>query len=395
MNDDARHLLCAQSLDDERPLFRYDLQAGILGYDLACGDFNADGAPDSIVRAQSLEWDRDQAAYYESLRIVSGKDGALIWEKATEIGGYGWSGGDAGVDLQALTATNAGDVNGDGVDDLASLTEETEWREYGGTLRQRRLEVFDVVHNTMLKDIAITPLLRDSSGAVVDGGMDETMLVTDVDADGRGVVIMSVGEPSLPTYDPDASSDFYGTSSPQYMVLVDLESGRRLCAFTGFDPASVSVLPSQQPGILALAACGGLCFLRLDAELQVNSPQDGSSTGPTVGVSWESPSEGGSSQVFVDGVRNDITNGSKSDLYLGRGAHQIVVRSVDDCGRISYGPSDLDAPVTIVVAASPWRPVWLVLVLAALLAVVLALFYHRLHRAWRARRLPRGGSNGH
>jgi len=63
-----------------------------------------------------------------------------------------------------------------------------------------------------------------------------------------------------------------------------------------------------------------------------------------------------------------------------------VVRSVDDCGRISYGPSDLSAPVTIKVTPSPWKPVLLVVSLFALIAIILLLFYARLHRTWRARR---------
>lgn len=392
---DGRHLLCVQSLEDGRPLFRCDLQGGILGYDVACGDFNADGAPDSVVKVQSLEWDRDPPACYESLRIVSGKDGALIWEKATQVGGYGWSGGDEGVDFQALTATNAGDINGDGIDDLASLTEETEWREYGGTLRQQRLRVFDVLHNEEIMDIAVTPWLQDDgSGSDVAGQAPKALLLTDVDADGRGEMITAVSEPSLPRYDPDTPAIFEGTGSPRHIAVTDLESGRRLCAFAGLDPAGVSVLGSQVPGTLTVAACGGLCSLRLEADLQVTSPDDGASTGPTVAVSWESPS-GGLSQVFVDGVRNEITHGSRSELYLSGGEHRIVVRSVDDWGRVSYGPADLDTPVIIGVGSSPWKPAWLVLGLFALLALVLALFYPRLHRARRARRLPRGGSNVH
>jgi hypothetical protein len=73
-------------------------------------------------------------------------------------------------------------------------------------------------------------------------------------------------------------------------------------------------------------------------------------------------------------------------MYLGRGEHAVVVRSVDDYGRISYGPSDLGAPVVIKVAPSPWKPVLLVLSLFVLLAVIVLLFYARLHRTWRARR---------
>ncbi len=88
----------------------------------------------------------------------------------------------------------------------------------------------------------------------------------------------------------------------------------------------------------------------------------------------------------MDGVRNDITNGFESQLYLGRGDHGIVVRSVDDYGRISYSPSDLSAPLAIKVTPSPWKPVWLVLSLFVLLAMVLLLFYARLQRTWRARK---------
>ncbi|MBN2098252.1 MAG: hypothetical protein JW753_01500, partial [Dehalococcoidia bacterium] len=79
-------------------------------------------------------------------------------------------------------------------------------------------------------------------------------------------------------------------------------------------------------------------------------------------------------------------NGLESELFLARGNHTIFVRSVDDCGRISYSPSDLGAPLTVKVAPSPWKPVWLLVSLFALLAITLALFYARLHRTWRARR---------
>ncbi len=389
------HLLCVQSLEDRRSLVRADLQGTIRGYDLACGDFNADGVSDSVVRVlEALGSEDGYPGYRTCSRILSGKDGALIWEEATGEEGWGFSYSDGGVVFGSLLAMNAGDINGDGADELASVSGVMEGRQYGGTLRQQRLQVFDVVHDTLLKDIAATPLLQDDSGAIVDGGVDSAMQLANAGADGHGVAFMAVGEPSLPTYDPDASALFEGTGSPRHIALIDLESGRRLCAFTGFDPAGVSVLGSRIPGTLTVAACGGLCSLHLDADLLVTSPEDGANTGPTVGVSWESPS-GGMSQVFVDGVRNDITNGFKSDLYLGGGKHEVVVRSVDDWGRVSYGPADLDAPVTIGVGPSPWKPAWLVLGLFALVAVVLALLYPRLHRAWRARRLPHGGSNGH
>ena len=88
----------------------------------------------------------------------------------------------------------------------------------------------------------------------------------------------------------------------------------------------------------------------------------------------------------MDGVRNHATNGFEADLYLARGRHDIVVWSIDDYGRILYGPSDLSTPVAIKVTPSPWKPVLLVLSLLVLLATIVLLFYTRLHRMLRARR---------
>ena len=105
-----------------------------------------------------------------------------------------------------------------------------------------------------------------------------------------------------------------------------------------------------------------------------------------VAVRWEGTSKGDFVQVFVDGVRNHSGNDTGVDLYLARGEHDIVVRSIDECGRILYGPLDLSAPVTIKVTPSPWKPVLLALNLFVLPAMIALLFYARLHRVWRARR---------
>ena len=55
-----------------------------------------------------------------------------------------------------------------------------------------------------------------------------------------------------------------------------------------------------------------------------------------------------------------------------RGRHDIVVWSIDDYGRILYGPSDLSTPVSIKVTPSPWKPIILVLSLLVLMASDLA-----------------------
>jgi hypothetical protein len=244
-----------------------------------------------------------------------------------------------------------------------------------------------VAHDTTLKDIAVAPRLQYSSfGDSYDTGSDEAMLLADVDNDGRPEVFMKVAEPSVPSYDRDVFIGPANRSFAQYLALVDMDSGQRLSTFKGFETTTISLLPSHEPGILVVAACGGVCYLRIGSGLELTSPEDGENTEPIVGVRWEGPTDGAFSQVFVDGRRNDITNGSKSELFLARGDHSIVVRSIDDYGRVSYSPSDLNAPLAIKVAPSPWKPMWLVLSLLVLSAIVLLLFSPRLHRMLRARR---------
>jgi len=382
------NLLCVQSPEDGQCLFRAELQR-TLAYDLACGDFNGDGHPDSVLLLDWYETDATgNLGGNRWLRILSGKDGGLVWQRVDAAYGssYSYTYPGSSIGRNELPAMNIGDTNGDGADDLACNV--PLW-ELSGSYRQQRLQVFDVAHDTTLEDIAVTPLLhRSSFGDFYDTGSDEAMLQGDFNVDGHPEVIMTVAEPSMPSYDPDAHAVNYGSdsNSPQYLALIDMDSGRRLCAFTGFDPTGVSLFQSRQPGILQVAACGGVCFLNVGSDLQVTSPEDRARTTPIVGVKWEGPPDSGFSQVFVDGVRNDITNGFESEQFLARGNHTIVIRSIDDFGRISYSPSDLSAPLAIKVAPSPWKPVWLVVSLFALLAIVLVLFYARLQRMWRARR---------
>jgi outer membrane protein assembly factor BamB len=380
-------LLLEKSPVNGKDLFKVQLPASWPAYDLACGDFNGDGYADSLfsyypgdICGSAAPSQQGYSGGEVNLWVLSGKNGATLQTHSMKTNPYGGPGGGE------PPAINVGDVNGDGADDLVCSVDPrvNGYPDYYEDT-QMGLEVYSVAQNVVLNSIPTTPLLKGGLGGY-GNGKSTTMLRADVDADGRMEVIAGVIEPSTPSYNPDTNGYPYSSQNDQYFAVVDLDSGQRLAAFMGFDPASISLFETHQPGILGVAACGGACFLRMNADLQVTSPEDGARTGPTVGVRWEGPSDGDFSQVFVDGVRNDITNGFGADLYLGRGEHAVVVRSVDDCGRISYGPSDLSSPLTIRVTPSPWKPVLLVLSLFVLLAVIVLLFYARLHRTWRARR---------
>ena len=377
-------LLSKKSPVDGKELFTVRLPASwFQSQDLVSGDFNGDGYADSLFSSYgSGSSESEYIGTVLNLSILSGKDGNNL--RTHSIDANAFSGPSTG---NTSLAISVGDVDGDGADDLAygsTPSGKYEYYSHGYSYTppedlQVSIKVYSAAQDSILKSVPATPHLNWGEGS-------PTLLGADTDEDGHLEVVSSVTETEIPSYDPDAYSGYYGSSSRKYIAVVDIESGRRLAGFTGFDTTTMSLFESHQPGILGVAARGGACFLCMDADLQVTSPADGARTGPTVGVKWEGPTDGDFSQVFVDGVRNDLTNGLELQLYLARGNHTILVRSVDDCGRISYGPSDLSALVAIKVTPSPWKPVWLVLSLFALLAVVLLLFYARLHRTWRARR---------
>ena len=369
-------VLLERSTRDGRVLLQEDLPGTQPAIDIACGDFNGDGYADTLLCKYPQEGISGEGP---TLEVLSGKDGSILWTHVL-VRQSAWGYSSAGGWNSKPPAASVGDVNGDGADELVCTGEylNQEYRCW-----QTRLEVYDVADNTTLKDIPATPSLNSkyySNGISID----ETMLQADVDGDGHPEIIMGVFEPSLPLY--DSGSNGYSSQSKSYLAVMDIDSGQRLAAFMGFDPAAISLFETHQPGILGVAAYGGVYFLNVSTHLNVTAPESGSKTGPSVGVKLEGTSDGEFVQVFVDGVRNRTSNDMQTELYLARGEHDIVVSSIDGYGRMSYFPTDLGTPIAIKVTPSPWKPVLLVLSLFILAVLMLLLFYPRLHREWRDRR---------
>jgi hypothetical protein len=373
-------LLLKRSPVSGEQLLRVALPGRYPAIDLACGDFDGDGCADSLVCYNSGDGCSGTPSGQGSAlqaQIISGRDGSILWTHSLTWQSYGWSGWST-----VPPATNIGDVTGDGKDDLA-WTFGSGSQEYSGYYcHQQLIEIYDVARDESLEVVPVTPLLSEGGG----GNESAAVLPADVDADGRSEVLATVSEPSMTSFGGGPYQYYPGGGSTQYLAVVDVDSGRRLAGFTGFNPATLSLFESHRQGVLGVAASGGAYYLNTDASLQVTSPADGARTGPTVGVRWEGSTDGDFAQVFVDGVRNHTTNGSRADLYLARGEHDVVVWSIDDYGRTLYGPSDLSAPITIKVTPSLWKPILLVLSLFVLAAFTVLLFYARLHRMLRARR---------
>lgn len=377
-------VLVKQSAVGGEQLLRVALPTQYPTVDLTSGDFNSDGCADSLVCYNSYEScsqpGSGQNYTGRTLWIISGRDGATIRTRSVAVGLQSYGGSGWGINPPA---TSIGDVNGDGKDDLAWIADQGFEAYSGYYCHRQRIEIYDVAHDQSLRVIPVTPLLREGGWYSADYA---AMLAADIDGDGRSEILVAVSETLTSSYGR-GTYEYSPWSSPSaHLAVMDIDSSERLAAFMGISPGSASVFQTHQSGVAGVAAMGRAYFLDTNARFKVTSPADGARTGPVVPVRWEGCYEGDFVQVFVDGVSNYEGNGSGVDLYLARGQHDIVVRSVDDCGRISYGPSDLGSPLTITVTPSPWKPVLLVLTLFVLMAMIVLLFYTRLHRTWRARR---------
>ena len=370
----AQPLLLKRSPVGGEQLLRITIPGWTSTVELSCGDFDGDGCPDVLICCDSYQIYGDPSSPEEFgmvLKAISGRNGTTLWEQLvpnqSSSTGNGWK--------SALPAANVGDINGDGRDELGWSSFYAVEAYSGYYCNQHLIEVYDVANDRSLATLPVTPLLGEDAGGYGAGSL---LLPADADGDGRAEVLTAVSEP--------ATIPYYTSGQTPYLAVADLESGERLAAFLGLDLLSVSLFETHRPGVLGVAGTGGIYFLNTDASLRITSPAPGASTGPTVDVRWEGTGDGEFVQVFVDGVRNHTGNDSEVELYLGRGEHDIVVWSIDDCGRILYGPADLGTPISIRVTASPWKPVMLVLTLLVVAAFILALLYARLHRTLRARR---------
>ena len=68
----------------------------------------------------------------------------------------------------------------------------------------------------------------------------------------------------------------------------------------------------------------------------MTSPGPGGTVGSPARIAWEGAGESDFADIFVDGVRSGAVLGTSIRLPLTSGKHEVVVRSIDEYGKVSY-----------------------------------------------------------
>jgi hypothetical protein len=352
--------------------------------DLACADFNGDGFRDSLVyhlgpKAQTTIWSTSSRPDFAQtkLEVYSGKDGSVLWNHTFDEDR--WNTGS-----EKMPAAPVGDITGDGIEDLA-VSSVTALEDSGGIptnsagvtesrfLHETHVSVYDIANGTLVKEVVLPPVQKDSNVASdeghygyfepVSGPGDAMRLAGDLNRDGRQELAALAGY--LPT-------------GLHCLALVDLYNERVL----GYS-ALLNTLDFFETGgdyTLGFTAESSVYLAKVSNELQVTRPSEGATVGSRARIAWEGRTDSSSASVFVDGYENAQTSRNEVTLLLTPGEHEVVIRSVDEFGIVTY------ATVHLKVAGSPWISI---LAGAAVMALLLLYFAARCVRVMRNRRAQR------
>lgn len=336
--------------------------------DLACADFNGDGFRDSLVYwgqeedEPAIQPGWSQEVRQTKLEIFSGKDGSILWSTSFEDD-YWQTGVMPGAPIT--------DISGDGIDELA-VTEIM-----GNAQRQQViLFVYDICEGTLLKRIVVPPVQEKDS-------FEERLWAA---GPGPGYTVCPVGDLDGDGFQELATLATHDKRPIQMsgrMVVADI-CRERVVAYFPVHNMEIAFFCTGEAHVLGLVGLGGVYFLRTEDTLQVTLHPSGGIAGSTVRVAWKGGNSGDVATVFVDGVRDGMTTSDEIELSVPYGEHQVVIRSTDKSGRISY------VVVTFNVGRKvPWVPVLTVTAVVGLLLIYSSARFARWQHNRRAQRIIR------
>ncbi len=277
--------------------------------DLKAGDFNGNGFDDFITFQM---WTEGGGPV---LKITDGRTRDEIWrysgiEEAwmlREIFGYS----------TVTPATGAGDVNGDGTEDVAIVLSQA-WQPGA------EVAIYDVKNNEKLSTITIedTDESRRSDTRWMPGIGAE--MLSDINGDGHSElgIIAAVGEEH---------------SKRVKMFVVDVHNGEIV---SDFSSAGKEMFNFGSGTVGMVGSSGNVYFLDTSKELQITSPADDSVSGSPVRVEWTGASEAVTT-VMVDAKRTVMTSDSFAEFEILSGKHKITVYSFDSYGKGVYDSVDV------------------------------------------------------
>ena len=359
---------------------QWDMPATV---NLACADFNGDGFQDSLIHRQGGFREVPTGSYYGQvyaqtlLEVYSGKDDSILW--AYSFDEDRWHAGS-----EKMPAAPAGDLSGDGIEDLAvssivvlsggvgSATDSdgvTEIR----FLHETHVSVYEIASGALLKEIALPQAQKNSQVASeeshggyfepVSGPGDAMRLAGDLNGDGQQELAV------LASYLPTGG---------HCLALVDLQNEQLL----GYSALlkTLDFFEGNEDCTVGFTAEGSVCLARVNSGLRVTSPIEGDTVGSRVRIAWEGRADSSSVSVFVDGYENAQTSGNEVVLPLTPGEHEVVVRSVDEYGTVTY------AAVHFRAEGAPWASILACLSVMALFLIYFTVRWARVARNRTARR---------
>ena len=339
-----------------RALLRLNLDREA-AFDLACADFDGDAVLDSLVC-----WDRKQGGSDKPrVEVYSGRDGSSLWN-------FRYA-GESSLGTVEMSAAAIGDVTADGIADLAM----SESLGFGRV----RISVYDIAEDSLVRQIAIPPLEEKTLLYGRTAGLSE--------GPGPGGTLYPIGNLSgdggqrlaVPMYHSVGRS-----SSGRYTALIDLDDGVLMALFPFPDS---EFFETGEADSLVVAASAGLYLVGTDGGLRITSPVQASTVNSPATLAWEGAAGSDFADVFVDGVRTGAVLGTSTRLALASGEHEIVVRSIDEYGKVSYATTTL--------RVRQW-PLASIIGIFSFAILLLAYCYARCARVLRNRRAQEDLRNG-
>ncbi len=301
--------------------------------DMGVGDFDGNGFEDTII----FQLWSDSGL--PKLEIIDGRSKESVWSYSgidetwmlRDLYGY----------EMIMPASPAGDLNGDGVTDVA-VARSLAWQPGAEVL------VYDAKSNTRLAQVVVEAVDETMGGDMRWIPAINAEMLADVNGDGSNElgVIMAVGE---------------ANRKEIKMFVVDIANGEVISDFTSLGSEIIN-LGNNSVGMVGRS--GNIYFLDTVKDMSITAPTAGSVTGSPIAVEWTGKGDS-MAMVLVDNKRTLMTEGESAQFEILSGEHKITVYSFDRYGKGLYD----SLSVSIVKSSSN------VLLVTAMVLVLLALLF--------------------